>query len=118
MTATQSNPVAHTIAEFVAGIGPGDLPDNVVHAAKRSLLNFISSAIGTASNPVLDDIIGIVEPFSGPATTTLLGRTKRLDPLWAAFVNAVAGNTLAYDDTHLATVIHPTAPVAPQGNRI
>lgn len=31
----------------------------------------------------------------------------------ASFVNTVAANLLDYDDTHQATVIHPTAPVAP-----
>jgi 2-methylcitrate dehydratase PrpD len=31
----------------------------------------------------------------------------------AAFVNAIASNLLDYDDTHLRTVIHPSAPVAP-----
>jgi 2-methylcitrate dehydratase PrpD len=44
---------------------------------------------------------------------TVLGRAERLDALGAAFVNAVGGNLLDYDDTHLRTVIHPTAPVAP-----
>ena len=51
--------------------------------------------------------------LSGPQRVTLFGRTERLDPLGAAFINAIAGNLLDYDDTHLRTVIHPTAPVAP-----
>ena len=41
MTTPQTNaghaPVAGTIAAFVAGTGPGDLPANVLHEAKRSL---------------------------------------------------------------------------------
>ena len=43
----------------------------------------------------------------------LIGRAERFDILNAAFVNAIAGNLFDFDDTHLATVIHPTAPVAP-----
>ena len=31
----------------------------------------------------------------------------------AAFVNGIAANLLDYDDTHLATVIHPAAPIFP-----
>ena len=31
----------------------------------------------------------------------------------AAFINAAAANVHDFDDTHLRTVIHPTAPVAP-----
>jgi 2-methylcitrate dehydratase PrpD len=37
----------------------------------------------------------------------------RPDALNAAFLNAVSANVLEYDDTHLGTVIRPTAPVAP-----
>jgi 2-methylcitrate dehydratase PrpD len=43
----------------------------------------------------------------------LIGRHERFDALSASFVNAVSANLLDYDDTHLRTVIHPTAPVAP-----
>src|SRR5260370_20702255 len=35
------------------------------------------------------------------------------DALNGAFLNAVSANVLEYDDTHLATVIHPAAPVVP-----
>jgi len=37
----------------------------------------------------------------------------QMRPLDAAFVNAISANLLDYDDTHLDTIIHPTAPVAP-----
>ena len=55
----------------------------------------------------------VLMPLSGADRVTVLGRAERLDPLGAAFVNAIGGNLLDYDDTHLRTVIHPTAPVAP-----
>ena len=44
---------------------------------------------------------------------SLIGRPERLDILGASFINAAAANLLDFDDTHLRTVIHPTAPVAP-----
>jgi 2-methylcitrate dehydratase PrpD len=43
----------------------------------------------------------------------LIGRREKMDAMCASFVNAVSSNLLEYDDTHLRTVIHPTAPVAP-----
>jgi 2-methylcitrate dehydratase PrpD len=43
----------------------------------------------------------------------VLGQRDRLGVMEAAFVNAIASNLLDYDDTHLRTVIHPSAPVAP-----
>src|SRR5262249_58521029 len=41
------------------------------------------------------------------------GRSERVDALSAAFLNAASGNVFDFDDTHLRTVIHPTAPVVP-----
>lgn len=113
MTQVPNTPVATTVAAFVSAIQPGDLPPEVVHEAKRSLLNFFGGAIGVAQYPVIGSAVGVLDEFSGPRTATLIGRHERMDPLSAAFVNAVTSNLLDYDDTHLRTVIHPTAPVAP-----
>ncbi|MFV0297346.1 MAG: MmgE/PrpD family protein [Hyphomicrobiaceae bacterium] len=107
-------PAAATVAAFVHGIKPGDLPTDVAHEATRSLLNFIGGAICAAYAPVVETAVRVHEIHSGGhREATLIGRHERLDPLSASFVNAVASNLLDYDDTHLRTVIHPTAPVAP-----
>lgn len=98
---------------FVAESQWNAIPDRVRHEGKRSLLNFLGCALGVAHTPPIDMAMRVLLPLSGADTVTVLGRTERLDPLGAAFVNAVGGNLLDYDDTHLRTVIHPTAPVAP-----
>lgn len=113
MTTPSSPPAAATVAAFVSGIRPGDLPEAVMHEAKRSLLNFVGGAIGVAYAPVVETAVRVHEQYAGPRTATLIGRHERLDPLSASFVNTVSANLLDYDDTHLRTVIHPTAPVAP-----
>ncbi len=114
MTAAATTPPAsRQIADFVTGTAPGALPSEVLHEAKRSLLNFVGGAVGVAYSPVVETAVRVLEPFSGPRTHTLIGRHERLDPLSTSFINAVSANLLDYDDTHLRTVIHPTAPVAP-----
>ena len=90
-----------------------DIPAKVRHEAKRSLLNFIGCAIGSATDPAIATAVGVLGTFAGPPVATLIGRPERMDALNASFINAVAANLLDYDDTHLRTVIHPTAPVAP-----
>ena len=101
------------LAQFVAASRWGELPSEVRHEGKRSVLNFIGCALGVAHAPPIEAALRVLTPLSGPDRVTVLGRTERLDPLGATFINAVAGNLLDYDDTHLRTVIHPTAPVAP-----
>jgi 2-methylcitrate dehydratase PrpD len=101
------------LAEFVAASQWDAVPQPVRHEAKRSLLNFIGCALGVARTPPIEMALRVLLPLSGESRATLLGREERLDLLGAAFINAIAGNLLDYDDTHLRTVIHPSAPVAP-----
>ncbi len=101
------------LAEFVAGSEWKSVPQQVRHEGKRSLLNFLGCALGVARTPPVEMALRVLLPLSGGSRVTVLGRSERLDPLGAAFINAIGGNLLDYDDTHLRSVIHPSAPVAP-----
>ncbi len=101
------------LGRFIAETRLEDLSEAVRHQAKRSLLNFMGGAAGVAADPAVETAVRVLKPFSGPATATLIGRREKMDAMCASFVNAVSSNLLDYDDTHLNTVIHPTAPVAP-----
>lgn len=105
--------VGEQLGHFVVASQWQRLPEALQHEARRSLLNFIGCALGTAHAPPVQTALDLAGEFSGPPTATVIGRRERLDPLGACFVNAIAANLLDYDDTHLRTVIHPSAPVAP-----
>lgn len=102
-------PISRSLAEFV--LNPPPLPPNVRAAGRRSLLNMIGTAIGGASEPAITLLAGQLGAFSGPATASLIGRAERADMLWAAYINAASANIFDFDDTHIPTVIHPSAPV-------
>jgi 2-methylcitrate dehydratase PrpD len=104
---------SEVFAAFVTASLWSDIGARVRHEAKRSLLNFFGCALGAARSEPVEAAVGVLLPFSGRSQATLIGRTERLDMLSASFVNAAGGNLFDYDDTHLRTVIHPTAPVAP-----
>jgi 2-methylcitrate dehydratase PrpD len=89
-----------------------DIPPQVAHQAKRSLINFFAVTLaGCRSRPVEIALRSLSE-FSGGKPVALIGRPERIDALSAAFVNAAGANVDDFCDTHTATVIHPTAPVA------
>jgi 2-methylcitrate dehydratase PrpD len=110
---THTGFVGEQLGRFVASSRWDDLPAPLRHEGKRSLLNFVGCALGVAGTPAIEMALRVLAPLSGPSQVTVLGRSERLDPLGAAFINAVGANLLDYDDTHLRTVIHPSAPVAP-----
>ncbi len=111
--ASASESVTTAWGNFVARSRWTEIPAAVRHEAKRSLLNVIGTSLGAASHPDLARLVRLVAGVAGPPRATLFGRSERLDILNAAFVNAISGNLLDFDDTHLDTVIHPSAPVAP-----
>jgi len=100
-----------TLANFVAGTAWADVAAQS-HEAKRSILNFFATALGSANDPAVSGALRALLPFSGAATSAVIGRPERLDAMGAAFVNAISANLLDFDDTHLDTIIHPAAPVA------
>jgi len=103
--------VGITFADFVAGTTWTDVAEQG-HEAKRSILNFFATALGSAHDPAINAALRVLSPFSGAATSAIIGRPERLDAMGAAFVNAISANLLDFDDTHLETIIHPAAPVA------
>jgi len=104
--------VTPTLARFIVETKWQDIPEKARHEAKRALLNFFAVAIaGCRTEPVELALKSLAE--SGGKQATIIGRTERIDALGAAFLNAASANVFDYCDTHLPTVVHPTAPLAP-----
>jgi 2-methylcitrate dehydratase PrpD len=105
--------VTESLARHIVATRWEDIPAPVRHQAKRSLMNFFAVALaGCRTGPVEIALRSLAE-FSGGKQATVLGRSERVDALGAAFLNAAGANVHDFCDTHLRTVIHPTAPVAP-----
>ena len=101
-----------TLARFVAESRWGDIPSAMRHEAKRAVLNWMGCAIGGCRDDTVERALAALNEFSGPRTSSLIGRHDKLDALHAALINGISSNILDYDDTHLRTVMHPTVPVA------
>ncbi len=102
-----------TLGRFVAEHTWASAPAALRHAGLRAVVNHVGCALGVAQDPAVLAALRVMQGISAAPVATVYGQGVRLDAMAAAFVNAVAGNLLDYDDTHLNTVIHPAAPVAP-----
>jgi 2-methylcitrate dehydratase PrpD len=105
--------VTRTLARYITATRWEDIPHEVQHQAKRSLINLFAVALAGCRTEPIEIALASLAEFSGGRTATLIGRTERIDGLSAAFLNAASANVHDFCDTHLKTVIHPTAPVAP-----
>ncbi len=113
---TPAGTISATLARFCTQTRWQDVPAIVQHEAKRALVNFFATALAGSRDLALDAAVAVFARLRSGDGCHLIGRAGdrgRTDMLHAASLNAMAGNVHDYDDTHLPTIIHPTAPVAP-----
>lgn len=108
-----AQPITTQLAQFVAASSWSDIPAAVRREAQRSLLNYFGCALGGCRDVAIEAAIRALRPFAGPGQATVIGRSERFNLLTSAYLNAMSANVFDFDDTHLRTVIHPTAPIAP-----
>ncbi|GAA4326082.1 MmgE/PrpD family protein [Pigmentiphaga soli] len=113
MSQSETGAVSGALARFVAATRWEDIPPAVRHEAKRSLVNFFAVALAGCRDRTLDLATGVYKRFSAGEQATVIGRRERCDILTAAALNAASANVFDFDDTHIPTIAHPTAPVAP-----
>ncbi len=112
--ALASNPPDATrqLANYIVNSTWTDIPDSARYEAVRSVFNWVGCCLGGARHVTTDRALAALAEFSGKPEATVLGRTERLDIMHAALLNGITSHVLDYDDTHLATIIHPAGPVA------
>ena len=100
------------LAEFVVNTSSSDIPQAARREAVRSIQNYVGCAVGGSSHVTVERALEALSPFSGPPQASVMGRRQRLDVLQASLINGISSHVLDYDDTQLATIIHPAGPVA------
>ena len=111
------------VAAFVVNTRAEDIPDDVAHLGKRSVLDGIGLALAGAASQTGAIARRYLEAL-GIATadgSTVIGSSLRLPARFAAFANGVSIHADDYDDTQLAVakdrvyglLTHPTAPALP-----
>ena len=103
--------VTRELAQYAVESRFTGLPEAVRHEGERAFVNIIGCILGGAHGASTERLVSAMREFSGPKEATLIGRGERVDIMLATLVNAHAQSANAYNDTHLATVAHPTGPV-------
>jgi 2-methylcitrate dehydratase PrpD len=113
MTGRGATPVADALVEFVLGLELGSLPDAVIEAAGLCLTDWVGAAVRGSTEPLAGALDAVVAVAGGDPQATIVGRGRRTSALLAALANGAQGHALDFDDTHLASIVHGSAPVAP-----
>lgn len=99
------------LATFLETWWRGELPPQVVHEGKRSLLNILGASVGAVEAEPIRVMRRWAGSFGDAPARPVLWTPERLSPEHAALINAAAMHVLDFNDTHIPTHAHAGAPV-------
>jgi 2-methylcitrate dehydratase PrpD len=100
------------LAKFVLEFPTDNIPADVMHLAKRCVMNSCGVALYATLDPAVEILLDFLRAERSAPKATVIGSGFKTSPQNAALANGFLGHLEDYDDTH-TTVIHPTAPIFP-----
>jgi 2-methylcitrate dehydratase PrpD len=105
--------LAVQLAEFAAGVRFDQLPSDVRGSVVERVLDSVGVSLAASTLDTSLAAVEFVRSRGGTPQANLIGHGDRLPAASAAFANGVFAHSLDYDDTHLPSILHPSASVVP-----
>ncbi|MFC4852189.1 MmgE/PrpD family protein [Actinophytocola glycyrrhizae] len=113
MTTVDTPTLAERLASFAARTFVDGPPDEVVVSVRQRVLDVLGLCVAAQALPTSQAILAHAEEQGGRGQSSAIGLAEQVPAPSAAFVNGVLAHSLDYDDTHLPSVLHPSASVVP-----
>ncbi|NKQ54480.1 MmgE/PrpD family protein [Amycolatopsis sp. K13G38] len=101
------------LAGFAASVRAKGLPADLRDDAARRVLDVLGNSLAATSERPAAAVGALVREWGGSGRATAIGTGDRLPEPSAALVNGTLAHSLDFDDTHLPSVLHPSASVVP-----
>jgi 2-methylcitrate dehydratase len=95
-----TEPVTAAMARWAAALKFEDLPAQAVREAKRFLLDSLGCALGGYLQHDVTIALQMLDETAGKGPCTVIGAGTRVDPVWAAFANALMVRVMDYNDIY------------------
>jgi len=105
--------LAEKLAAWVAGLRFEDLPEAVVDSAADRVMDILGICVAGRGSDAGRAARGLAAEWGGRPEAQLAGEPDRLPAAAAAMVNGTYSHALDFDDTHLPSIVHPSAPMVP-----
>ncbi|GBF26575.1 hypothetical protein MnTg02_01616 [bacterium MnTg02] len=113
LAASRQKTLSQSLATWATTLTLDDVPDDVIHAGKRAIVDTIAVAIAGSNMPVRKKILHHAIENYGPGRCVALGTGEHLSPLGATLANGVAAHALDFDDMSYAGIIHGSIIILP-----
>ncbi|MBF6063735.1 MmgE/PrpD family protein [Nocardia terpenica] len=101
------------VADFAEHVVKHGLPRTRRDPAARAVLDTVGVMILGSAQPIRDTVLAVTRQWGASPDCTVIGQRDRMPSASAAFVNGTLAHCMDYDDTHLPSVLHPSACVVP-----
>jgi 2-methylcitrate dehydratase PrpD len=105
--------LAQQIGQFAIANTFDRLPDEVVESVRERVLDILGICVAASSLDTSQSALDFVVEQGGNGQAHAIGISSRVPASLAAFMNGVLAHSLDYDDTHLPSVLHPSASIIP-----
>jgi len=105
--------VVQQLAELAASVRRDGLPDALREDVARRVLDLVGNSLAAGRESSASAVVAVVRGWGGPPDATAIGTGLRVPSAAAALVNGTLAHSLDFDDTHLPSVLHPSASVVP-----
>lgn len=105
--------LAEQIGHFATASSFERLPEDVVDSVRKRVLDILGICVAATSLDTSRGAREFVADQGGHEQAHAVGMGDRVPAPMAAFLNGVLAHSLDYDDTHLPSVLHPSASIVP-----
>ncbi|WP_276957589.1 MmgE/PrpD family protein [Ferrimicrobium acidiphilum] len=105
--------IAQQVADFASVSNYDRLPTEVRESVKMRVLDTLGICIAASQLDTSGFARSYSQRLGGGGAAHAVGIPALMSPHQAAFVNGVLAHSLDYDDTHLPSVLHPSATIVP-----
>ena len=105
--------LAQQLASFASDVARDGAPEDVSRSVIQRVIDVLGLAVAAQALPTSQAAMAYAEEIGGRPQAHAVGVATALPAPAAAFVNGVLAHSLDYDDTHLPSVLHPSANIVP-----
>lgn len=102
--------VSKKLAEFISSTGYVDFSPQVIHAFKRSFLDYLCVTITGSQMEIAISVHDYLKSIDHNEQSCVVGTAVRLSPPNAAFANGTSCHAVDFDDGYTRGSFHPAAP--------
>jgi len=105
--------ILEQLSAFTAALTYAALPEQVVASIKTRTMDTLGICLAALKLDTSQMALRMAAQWGGPEEAKAVGNSRRLPSSSAAFVNGILAHSLDFDDTHLPSILHPSASLVP-----